>query len=130
MVSCDILCRDNSLQASSIEHVTRRRHPHVSSGRARRFQPHTTHAHGREGVRDRHFLPPPRSKCEKKVIAPSYTAPTATAPLALPLGRRDAYKTLHDCWGCERMKAAEHIHNGASTPCGWGDRGYASGWCK
>ncbi|GBP47634.1 Dynein regulatory complex protein 8 [Eumeta japonica] len=26
------------------------------------FQPHTTHAYGREGVRDRHFLPPPRRK--------------------------------------------------------------------
>ncbi|GBP90602.1 hypothetical protein EVAR_86442_1 [Eumeta japonica] len=26
------------------------------------FQPHTTHAYGREGVRDRHFIPPPRRK--------------------------------------------------------------------
>ncbi|GBP37481.1 Glycosaminoglycan xylosylkinase homolog [Eumeta japonica] len=35
-VSCDILCRDDSLQASSITHVTRRRHSHVPSGRTRR----------------------------------------------------------------------------------------------
>ncbi|GBP34004.1 hypothetical protein EVAR_24918_1 [Eumeta japonica] len=33
---CDILCRDDSLQASSIAHVTRRRHSHVPSGRTRR----------------------------------------------------------------------------------------------
>ncbi|GBP98508.1 hypothetical protein EVAR_70559_1 [Eumeta japonica] len=57
----DILCRGDSLQASSIVHVTRR----VLSGRARGFQPHTTHAYGREGVRDRHFLPPPRHKRKK-----------------------------------------------------------------
>ncbi|GBP26327.1 Probable RNA-directed DNA polymerase from transposon BS [Eumeta japonica] len=30
------------------------------------FQPHTTHAYGREGVRDRHFLTPPRRKWETK----------------------------------------------------------------
>ncbi|GBP64487.1 hypothetical protein EVAR_49283_1 [Eumeta japonica] len=34
-VSCDILCRGDSLQASSIVHVTRRRHPRVPSDRAR-----------------------------------------------------------------------------------------------
>ncbi|GBP03713.1 hypothetical protein EVAR_73079_1 [Eumeta japonica] len=34
-VSCDILCRDDSLQASSIAHVTRRRHSHVPSGHTR-----------------------------------------------------------------------------------------------
>ncbi|GBP63515.1 hypothetical protein EVAR_45675_1 [Eumeta japonica] len=34
-VSCDILCRDDFLQASSIAHVTRRRHSHVPSGRTR-----------------------------------------------------------------------------------------------
>ncbi|GBP13903.1 hypothetical protein EVAR_10472_1 [Eumeta japonica] len=34
-VSCDILCRDDSLQASSIAHVTRRRHSHVPPGRTR-----------------------------------------------------------------------------------------------
>ncbi|GBP08535.1 hypothetical protein EVAR_71808_1, partial [Eumeta japonica] len=32
-VSCNIQCRDDSLQASSIVHVTRRRHPRVPSGR-------------------------------------------------------------------------------------------------
>ncbi|GBP31854.1 hypothetical protein EVAR_16628_1 [Eumeta japonica] len=32
------------------------------------FQPHTTHTYGREGVRDRHYLPPPRRKREKKRI--------------------------------------------------------------
>ncbi|GBP67629.1 hypothetical protein EVAR_98684_1 [Eumeta japonica] len=30
------------------------------------FQSYTTHAYGREGVRDRHFLPPPRRKRKKK----------------------------------------------------------------
>ncbi|GBP73637.1 hypothetical protein EVAR_56316_1 [Eumeta japonica] len=35
-VSGDILCRDDNLQESSIGHVTRRRHSHVPSGRARR----------------------------------------------------------------------------------------------
>ncbi|GBP86901.1 hypothetical protein EVAR_53101_1 [Eumeta japonica] len=30
------------------------------------FQSHTTHAYGREGVQDRHFLPPPRRKRETK----------------------------------------------------------------
>ncbi|GBP41417.1 hypothetical protein EVAR_36173_1 [Eumeta japonica] len=54
-VSCDILCRDDFHQASSIAHVTRRRHSHVPSGRTRGFQSHTTHAYGREGVQDRHF---------------------------------------------------------------------------
>ncbi|GBP56508.1 hypothetical protein EVAR_42701_1 [Eumeta japonica] len=34
-VSCDILCRDDFHQASSIAHVTRRRHSHVPSGRTR-----------------------------------------------------------------------------------------------
>ncbi|GBP19987.1 RNA-directed DNA polymerase from mobile element jockey [Eumeta japonica] len=34
-VSCDILCRDDFLQASSIAYVTRRRHSHVPSGRTR-----------------------------------------------------------------------------------------------
>ncbi|GBP59515.1 Probable RNA-directed DNA polymerase from transposon BS [Eumeta japonica] len=34
-VFCDILCRDDYLQASSIAHVTRRRHSHVPSGRTR-----------------------------------------------------------------------------------------------
>ncbi|GBP24285.1 RNA-directed DNA polymerase from mobile element jockey [Eumeta japonica] len=34
-VSCDILCRDDPFQASSIAHVTRRRHSHVPSGRTR-----------------------------------------------------------------------------------------------
>ncbi|GBP39231.1 hypothetical protein EVAR_22635_1 [Eumeta japonica] len=37
-VSCDILCRDDFHQASSIAHVTRRRHSHVPSGRTRGFQ--------------------------------------------------------------------------------------------
>ncbi|GBP79851.1 hypothetical protein EVAR_89290_1 [Eumeta japonica] len=64
-VSCDILCRNDFLQASSIAHVTRRRHSHVPSG-TRGFQSHTTHAYGREGVQDRHFLPPPRRKRETK----------------------------------------------------------------
>ncbi|GBP77352.1 hypothetical protein EVAR_54724_1 [Eumeta japonica] len=32
---CDILCRDDFHQASSIAHVTRRRHSHVPSGRTR-----------------------------------------------------------------------------------------------
>ncbi|GBP47851.1 hypothetical protein EVAR_43542_1 [Eumeta japonica] len=36
MVPGDILCRDDSLQASSIVHVTRRRHSHMPSGRVRR----------------------------------------------------------------------------------------------
>ncbi|GBP03473.1 hypothetical protein EVAR_101821_1 [Eumeta japonica] len=34
-VSGDILCRDDTLQESSIGHVTRRRHSHVPSGRVR-----------------------------------------------------------------------------------------------
>ncbi|GBP17546.1 hypothetical protein EVAR_12257_1 [Eumeta japonica] len=49
MVSSDILCPDDSLQVSSIVHVTRRQQPRVSSDRVRGFQPHTTHAYGREG---------------------------------------------------------------------------------
>ncbi|GBP95250.1 hypothetical protein EVAR_67200_1 [Eumeta japonica] len=49
-VSCDIQCRSNSLQASSIVHVTRRRHPRLSTGRVRGFQPHTMHTYGREDV--------------------------------------------------------------------------------
>ncbi|GBP65539.1 hypothetical protein EVAR_87515_1 [Eumeta japonica] len=34
-VSCDILCRDDSVQVLSIVHVTRRRHLRVSYGHAR-----------------------------------------------------------------------------------------------
>ncbi|GBP05326.1 hypothetical protein EVAR_88680_1 [Eumeta japonica] len=44
----------------------RRRHSHVPSGHTRGFQSHTTHAYGREGVQDRHFLPPPHHKRETK----------------------------------------------------------------
>ncbi|GBP70608.1 Probable RNA-directed DNA polymerase from transposon BS [Eumeta japonica] len=74
-VSFDILCRDDFLQASSIAHVTRRRHSHVPSGRTRRnflvgISSTLPHVYGREGVQDRHFLPPPRRKREtkKKVV--------------------------------------------------------------
>ncbi|GBP17195.1 hypothetical protein EVAR_17314_1 [Eumeta japonica] len=68
-VSCDILCRDDRLQESSLVHVTHRRHSDVLSDHARGFKPHSTHAYRREGVRDRHFLPPPRRKREKKAVS-------------------------------------------------------------
>ncbi|GBP24289.1 hypothetical protein EVAR_9387_1 [Eumeta japonica] len=42
-VSCDILCRDDSFQASSIAHVTRRRHSHVPSGRTRQARTCSSH---------------------------------------------------------------------------------------
>ncbi|GBP04287.1 hypothetical protein EVAR_6506_1 [Eumeta japonica] len=45
-VSCDILCRDDFHQASSIAHVTRRRHSHVPSGRTRDNKDSTLNIHG------------------------------------------------------------------------------------
>ncbi|GBP66710.1 hypothetical protein EVAR_50089_1 [Eumeta japonica] len=50
-----------SPEVSPIGHVTRRRHPRVSSGRVRGFQPHNTRVHGRAGVHYA-FLFPPRRK--------------------------------------------------------------------
>ncbi|GBP47564.1 hypothetical protein EVAR_40120_1 [Eumeta japonica] len=74
-VSCDILCRDDFHQASSIAHVTRRRHSHVPSGRIRGFQSHTTHAYGREGVQDRHFTSSSSQEKQKKSSRVDYVRP-------------------------------------------------------
>ncbi|GBP70452.1 hypothetical protein EVAR_41598_1 [Eumeta japonica] len=52
---------------------------------------------------------------ERELLLPAYT------PLRTPLEC--------DCRGRKRMKASKQINDGAST-CGWGERGYASGWCN
>ncbi|GBP34606.1 Histone-lysine N-methyltransferase SETMAR [Eumeta japonica] len=90
----DFLCREDPLKGSSTRQVTRRQHPRVLSGRASGFQPHTTHAHGREGVRDRYFLPPPRRKRKKKCIRRSCT-PAATCEARAVINKSEHRNAVH-----------------------------------
>ncbi|GBP30562.1 hypothetical protein EVAR_94743_1 [Eumeta japonica] len=79
-VSCDILCRDDFHQASSIAHVTRRRHSHVPSGRTRIPPCARTNSWGKNQPSRAAPEPPRETTFQEPYVLPP--APAVTDPAA------------------------------------------------